>query len=176
MQAVIVVTLIYGGGPEGLDKFAAPFRALKPAAEQQLIRAAYPDVFDFLRNNESSVAICAKGWNRHLWPNYLKSHNPTALRRVHTIFNSVTTKYPAMANMSVFALEGYSLQAVTRVPADSTATPFREYPILACVSLGFCLVGCDMTNRGVTDLLCGHTWTHHTLTTSLPPAGRSAEL
>lgn len=133
------MSFIYGGGPEGLDKFAAPFRALKPAAEQQLIRAAYPDVFDFLRNNESSVAICAKGWNRQLWPNYLKSHNPTALRRVHTIFNSVTTKYPAMANISVFALEGYSLQAVTKVPADSTATPFREYPILACVSLGlFC--------------------------------------
>ena len=130
MQAVIVMSLVYAGGPEGLDRFAAPFRALKPAAEQQLVRISYPDVFDVLRNNESSV-VCAKGLKRHNWPNYLKRHNTTSLRKVHTIFNRIATKYPAMANTSVFALEGYSLQAVTKVPAGSTATPFRKYPILA---------------------------------------------
>ncbi len=129
------MTLVYAGGPEGLDKFAAPFRALKPAAEQQLVRGSYPDVFDLLRNNESSV-VCTKGLNRQNWPNYLKRHDTASLRKVHDIFDRITTKYPAMASTSVFALEGYSLQAVTRVPADSTATPFRKYPILASVSLG----------------------------------------
>jgi len=122
--------MIYAGGPEGLDKFAAPFRALKPVAEQQLVRISYPDVFDLTRNNESALS-CVKGLKRQNWPNYLKRYNTTSLRKVHNIFNRITTKYPAMARTSIVALEGYSLQGVTRVPADSTATPFREYPILA---------------------------------------------
>ena len=130
MQAVIVVQMIYAGGPEGLDKFAAPFRALKPVAEQQLVRISYPDVFDLTRNNESALS-CVKGLKRQNWPNYLKRYNTTSLRKVHNIFNRITTKYPAMGRTSIVALEGYSLQGVTRVPADSTATPFREYPILA---------------------------------------------
>jgi hypothetical protein len=122
--------MIYGGRPEGLAKFAAPFRALKPSAQQQFVQISYPEVFGAIRNNESSPN-CAKGLNRIVWPSYLKRHDTTSLRKVLDIFNGITAKYPALANSSIVSLEEYAIQAVTRVPAESTATPFREYPILA---------------------------------------------
>jgi hypothetical protein len=125
--------MIYAGDQAGLEQYAAPFLALRPASVEN-ITVPYPELFDINRNNESSPQTCGKGMYRHLFPTYLKRHNTTALRKVHRIFTDITTKYPSVAFMSVYVIEAYSHQAVTSVPSHSTAAPFREYPLLTYVS------------------------------------------
>ena len=126
--------MIYAGPAGDLEPFAAPFRALSPARELVYTSVAYPDLFTLNRNDETSAATCGKGFYRHLMPNYLARHNATALRTVHTLFDNITAQYPSIGFTSVYVIESYSQQAVTAVPGHDTATPYREYPLLAYVS------------------------------------------
>lgn len=74
---------------------------------------------------------------RHMFPTYIPRYNSTALRRVHSIFNNITTTYPTVAMNSIYVLEGYSQQAVKAVPEHSTAFPNRAYPILTSPVWGY---------------------------------------
>ena len=94
---------------------------------------SYPEVFAINGLDESSVPICGKGLNRHNCGAYIMHHNATSMRKVHGIFDDVTARHPDMASLSSFVVEGFSAQAVMAVPGDSTATPYREYPLLALV-------------------------------------------
>ena len=127
--------MIYAGPASGLEPFATPFRTLNPARELVYTSVAYPDLFTLNRNDEASPATCGKGLYRHLMPNYLARHNTTALRTVHTLFNNITAQYPAIGFTSVYVIESYSQQAVTAVRDHDTATPYRDYPLLAYVNL-----------------------------------------
>jgi hypothetical protein len=130
LKAIINMAFMYRGNMSGLEKFAAPFRALGPAREEIYAGVPYTEIFNINGNNESMQEVCGKGMYRHLFPTYLKRHNSTALRKVHSIYNSTTAKYPNIERSSVFIIEGYSTQAVTSVPSDSTAAPHRQYPLL----------------------------------------------
>ena len=61
---------------------------------------------------------------------YSKKHNATAMRLIHSLFTDITNKYPPLGDLSVFFAEGYPQQGSTKVPADSTAVPYRAYPLL----------------------------------------------
>jgi len=132
VQASIMIYLIWAGDSAGLDKYAARFRALGPAQETLQTDISYPDVFKG-REDETNPGTCAKGWYRLLFNNYLKRFNPEALRKVHTIFTKATDEYPDTQTRSIYVFEPYSQQGVTAVPFESTAVPFRGYPVLACV-------------------------------------------
>lgn len=123
--------LIYGGPPAALETYAGPFRALGPSTEASSSNLPYLALFDVLGYNETSTVACGKGMYRHLFPAYLKRYNATALRKVHGIFTNTTNKYPDVALTSIFAVEGYATQGLTAVPDENTATPFRDYSILA---------------------------------------------
>ncbi|KAK5658979.1 hypothetical protein OQA88_1799 [Cercophora sp. LCS_1] len=136
-NAVINMLMIYAGPASGLEPFAAPFRMLSPARELVYTSVAYPDLFALNRNDEASIVTCGKGLYRHMMPNYLARHNVTALRSVHTLFNNITAQYPSVGFTSVYVVESYSQQAVTAVRARDTATPYREYPLLASPVWGY---------------------------------------
>ncbi|KAK4185322.1 FAD-binding domain-containing protein, partial [Podospora australis] len=123
--------------PPDLNPFTAAFRALGPVKEDVNTKVGYPEIFDIRGNNESSLATCGKGWYRHLVPNYLKKFNIPAQRKVQEIFTNITTKYPSIAQTSIYAMEGYSQQKVTRVPSESTAVPYRGYPLLLSPVWGY---------------------------------------
>jgi hypothetical protein len=72
-----------------------------------------------------------------MFPTYLPHYNTTALRQVHTIFTNITTQHPTVASTSIYVIEGYSHQAVLAVPSDSTAFPYRAYPLLASPVWGY---------------------------------------
>jgi hypothetical protein len=123
------VLLIHAGDPTHLEPYAAPFRALGPPEEQLHANVAYPELFRLNGQDESSRP-CAKGLYRQALPVYLRSYSITAMRKVHDIFTDITSRYPSIASDSTILIEGYSQQAVTAVPANSTAKPFRDYPLL----------------------------------------------
>ncbi|KAK4113175.1 FAD-binding domain-containing protein [Canariomyces notabilis] len=135
-SAVISVLLIHAGDPTQLESCAAPFRALGPSEEQLHANVAYPELFRLNGQAESS-SPCAKGMYRQALPVYLKSYSITAMRKVHDIFTDITSRYPSIASDSTVLIEGYSQQAVTSVPANSTAKPFRDYPLLLAPLLSY---------------------------------------
>lgn len=98
--------------------------------EDQYDSVPYLEIFEIEGMSESSRLACDTGLYRHLCPMYLMQHNATALRTVYNIFDDITEKYPDVASHSLFIIEGYSIQGVTAVPSESTAVPFREFPLL----------------------------------------------
>ena len=74
-------------------------------------------------NGENDIA-CQKGATILRFPIYLGNYNVTAMQQVYDEFNQMMVLQPAFNN-SFFPAEGYSVQGVQRVPAESTAFPHR---------------------------------------------------
>ncbi|PVH70236.1 FAD-binding domain-containing protein [Cadophora sp. DSE1049] len=136
-NAILNTYFIYQGTPTELEKYVAPFRALGPVGETRTTAISYPDLFPLNRANETNLETCGKGLYRHLFPVGLKRYNPAAQRKIYNLFNNLTATYPSIAFTSTFVMEGYSTQAVTSVPDESTAFPFREDNILQSPVWGY---------------------------------------
>jgi len=132
-QASINLSLVYGGDQKGMEKYAAPFRAIGLAVqEQQFLNLEYPNVFNSTGSDESSAPTCATGWYRQMHPSYYNKHNITALRQAHTIFTNTTSRFPDTMQRSIYVIEQYPLQAVRAVPYDRTAVAHaRDQRILS---------------------------------------------
>ncbi|KAK1832578.1 FAD-binding domain-containing protein [Podospora conica] len=129
-EAVVQIDFTFAGELSELDGFAAPFRALGPVSDQSWEGKTYMEINKLGGNDETSDLVCGKGYNRHMFGSYTKHHNITALRRVHYLFTNITNKYPGLGNLSVVFVEGYPQQGALKVPVDSTAVPYRAYPLL----------------------------------------------
>ncbi|KAK0746969.1 hypothetical protein B0T18DRAFT_489395 [Schizothecium vesticola] len=130
-EVVVQVDFVFGGELAELEEFAAPFRVLGPVAEQSWEGKTYMEINRLGGSDETSELACGKGYYRHMFGSYYKRHNVTAMRRVHSILTDMTRKYPGAGNLSFFFVEGYAQQGVIKVPADSTAVPYRAYPLLS---------------------------------------------
>jgi hypothetical protein len=77
----------------------------------------------------TSPACQHQGLANLRFPVDLYTYDTKAQRLVFDEFALATQRNPAL-NRSFFLFEGYSLQAVKAVPADSTAVPFRHNNLL----------------------------------------------
>lgn len=128
LKTIIQISFLYQGRLEDLEPYAAPFRAIGTLSENQHDGVTYPEIFDLEGGGDGPA--CTRGLYRHQSPTYLMRHNATAMRTVYTLFNDITEKYPDLALNSAYLVEGYPKQGVTAVPSKSTATPYREFPLL----------------------------------------------
>ena len=134
-KATIGIRFIYQGELSDLEPFVSPFRSIGPLVEDVHGNVPYPDVFDITSLAEDSESrVCDKGIYRNTSPVYTLRHNATSMRRVHSIFDDLTTRYPDVASFSAFVSERYPTQGVMSVPSDSTAAPHRKYQLLMLVS------------------------------------------
>ena len=94
----------------------------------------FPDVYKLNRDDETSPAACQKSLYRHLAPVLLKSYSLSAQRKVYDIYANLSATYPEINPWTRVSMEGYSMQAVTKVPEESTSTPYRDYSLLVYVN------------------------------------------
>lgn len=154
-EVKVQVDFTFAGELAELDEFAAPFRALGPVSDNSVDGKTYMEINALGGNDETSELVCGtylpptpltkpgsvadsppgKGYHRHMIGSYAKRHNVTAMRRVHNLFTEIITKYPGLGDLSVFFVEGYPQQGALKVPAESTAVPYRSYPLLSWVPL-----------------------------------------
>lgn len=119
-KPIVQLSLIYWGTLGQLEPFAAPFRSIGPLLQALYENLPYPGIFGINRVSESDAVTCEKGLYRHLAPTYQLRHNLTSLRKVYDIFNNIT---------------GYVIQAVTAVPSEDSAAPYRQSPLLMYVNI-----------------------------------------
>lgn len=128
-QPVIIYSIFYDGSLEEAHEYTAPIRAIETIhASSQA--APYLDLPGMSGNGDKDLA-CQKlsGAQIFRFPIYLNSYNVTAVREVYDAFSRMMVQEPAFNN-SFFLLEGYSVQAVQKIPADSTAFAHRDDNLL----------------------------------------------
>lgn len=73
--------------------------------------------------------LCQYKGKLALWPADVKTYEIAAMRKWYNMFDAMVNTEPALAG-SFCLLEGYSTQAVERVPEESTAYPHRKQKLL----------------------------------------------
>lgn len=89
----------------------------------------YRDLASWTGNDNEAPQCQNAGLTNLRFPVSLEYYNPTAQRKAFDTFASVTHQHPALYN-SMYMFEGYSLQGVQDIPADSTAFPHRQDNLL----------------------------------------------
>lgn len=92
-------------------------------------KGTYKDLPEWTNNANDSPPCQKAGLVNIRFPVDLPKYNPVAQHAAFDTFSSVTRKNPALNN-SLFLFEGYSLQGVQDILAESTAFPHREGRLL----------------------------------------------
>ncbi|KAJ9610002.1 hypothetical protein H2200_006332 [Cladophialophora chaetospira] len=127
VNPVIIYTILYDGPLSVAKKYSAPIRNLS-ALQTDSREVPYLALPGLTGNGGNDIA-CQKGATLLRFPIYLESVNVTALQQVYDAFDQMMVQQPAFNN-SFFLVEGYSVQGVQKVPADSTAFPHRGVHML----------------------------------------------
>ncbi|KAJ5273272.1 hypothetical protein N7478_008397 [Penicillium angulare] len=100
---------------------------------KEAVGSEYTDPFTnlakWLRMEETSPPCQKEGNTQLRFPVDLQEFNPTAQHAAFDLFSKTANEAPALA-ASLFLLEGYSIQGVKVIPADSTAVPNRDANLL----------------------------------------------
>ncbi|ORY54706.1 uncharacterized protein BCR38DRAFT_403853 [Pseudomassariella vexata] len=120
----IILFWIIWQGREIPSQYVQPIRALGPESIKT-------DVIPITKLNSVAGAAydtpnCGNGASTMLFPIGVPSYNLKALRKAFDVYSS----FPEWLNNSFVLLEGYSTEAVHRVPAESTAFPDRFNELL----------------------------------------------
>ena len=120
---MIVFNIFYQGVDVVPSNYTAPLLALGPA-----VAAAnatdYPGL-TLIDGTDINNAVCTQhNATNMMFPLSVGAYNVPAQRAAFDAYNNFTAD-PTYLNSAVL-FEGYSTQAVKKVPSDSTAFPFRE--------------------------------------------------
>ena len=124
---MIVYWVFYNGPMTGSRKYTAPIHGLGPVAYSSGV-TEYPGLMAVMGNDVDGPDCQPKG-SAVLRAADVDRYEVVALRIWYTIFSKMVATAPDLAN-SFCLLEGYSVQAVQAVPADSTAFPHRSQRLL----------------------------------------------
>ncbi|KAL9111384.1 MAG: hypothetical protein Q9227_004261 [Pyrenula ochraceoflavens] len=126
-KPIIKYNIFYQGPTSIASSYAAPFRALNPLTITSG-SVEYPDLPQ-KAGWDLNGASCTSRIMTLRFPIDLPEFNVPSLRQMYNGFSDALSRKPAFAH-SVVLIEGYSVQAVQAVPADSTAFPHREDRLL----------------------------------------------
>lgn len=124
---MIQFLVVYNGPMEECKRYSAPVHALGPISYTSGA-TEYPGVMEALAADANSIHCQPKGtaWFRGIDVNH---YELPALRAWFDIFSKMLASEEAFAG-SFCILEGYSVQGVQAVPAESTAFPHRDRRLL----------------------------------------------
>ena len=128
-QPVITFVLFHNGSPEELENLGKGIRELGPAAHRAGV-VEYPDISAVFGITLLDPA-CQQGnpTNGMLRAADVEQYEVPALRKTYDLFSSKLSGDSRFA-YSMIMLEGYSVQAVQAVPAESTAFGLRSQRVL----------------------------------------------
>ncbi|PVH93284.1 putative FAD-dependent oxygenase [Periconia macrospinosa] len=132
---VIMFFILQEGAEEVDEQFTAPFTALGPAA-QMGGGGDYRDLPKWTGNANDQLFCQKTGFAAFRFPLELQIYDIPAQRLVYDTYNAAMKETPALNN-SIALFEGYSMQGVKAVPAESTAYPFRDSPLLVAPVIFF---------------------------------------
>lgn len=126
-QVTIRVVGMYNGPKSKADPLFEPFRALKPLATD--IGNVPYDKLPAASGADVNGPNCQEGGNKIGGGVYLTRYNASSQREAYELFNATTAAIPEF-NASAVVFEGFSIEAVKKVPVNSTAAPWRNQQIL----------------------------------------------
>jgi hypothetical protein len=122
LQPIIQYTIIFDGDLEPSQEYASPIVALEPLNTISK-EVPYTALAGLTGNGDNDLG-CQKGAAALRFPIYLESYNVSAILDTYNTFNQMMIDRPAFNN-SFFLIEGYSTQAVRKIPSNSTAYAHR---------------------------------------------------
>jgi hypothetical protein len=125
--------------------YTEPFTQLGPEV-QNTGSGTYPDLASWTGNSNDSPVCQNAGLTSLRFPVDLQSYDPAAQRKVFDTFASVTHQQSEFYN-SLFLFEGFSLQGVQAIPADSTAFPHRQGNLLVSPVVIYAPAGASLDRK-----------------------------
>ncbi|KAJ5087692.1 hypothetical protein N7456_011308 [Penicillium angulare] len=142
----LIIFFILREGKEYVgSEYTDPFTNLGPIMSDG-DKGIYTDIAKWIQMEETSPPCQKEGNTQLRFPVDLQEFNPTAQRAAFDLFSKATHETPALA-ASMLLLEGYSIQGVKAVPADSTAFPNRDANLLISSSLVYKPDGEELDNK-----------------------------
>ncbi|KAK4039499.1 6-hydroxy-D-nicotine oxidase [Parachaetomium inaequale] len=126
-EPVISVSVFYNGPMEECHEYTRPIRDLGPVAYSSGV-TDYPGLSAALGVDFAGV-YCQDQRTAYIRAIDVDRYDIAALRNWFDVYSEMLAAEPALAK-SVCMLEGYSVQAVQAVPADSTAFPHRHQRLM----------------------------------------------
>ncbi|KAL1851955.1 hypothetical protein Plec18170_006258, partial [Paecilomyces lecythidis] len=126
--AVIVFFILREGVDAVEMQYIKPFTTLGPVATQAG-KGTYQDITKWTGLSNDAPPCQKANLSNVRFPVDIQKYNRTAQRSAIDIFSRVTRENPAL-NQSFCMFEGYSLQGVREIPAESTSFPPREAKLL----------------------------------------------
>jgi hypothetical protein len=129
-KPMVGYTVSYEGTLAETEKYAAPFKALKPVNTTLTTNVKYVDLYT-VNGNDVNSPVCRKNNNILGAGASLPVWDIPGLRKAYEIFANATAD-PRFST-SATLLENYGINVVRNIDAGSTALPAEErtYPILA---------------------------------------------
>ncbi|KAJ4287028.1 hypothetical protein N0V88_007792 [Collariella sp. IMI 366227] len=138
VKPVIVVYSLYNGPLEQARGYSRPIRNLNPVAYRSG-KTEYPGIQAVMATEKDGPVCEPKG--SVIYRGFdVNKYNLTAVRNWFDIFTEKMVTEEAFAQ-SFCMLEGYSVQGVQAVPADSTAFPHRGQRLLLAPIIIYDIVG-----------------------------------
>ena len=119
-QPVINWIILHEGTVSSLQAQSRLLHDVKPVSSQSG-QTPYGTMSRFFASSAKDPA-CGKGFTFRRYPIDFKAYNSTAVRRAYNLFAKTIADVPAL-NLSVLAVEQYSVQGVQAIPSESTAFP-----------------------------------------------------
>ena len=142
----MIAFFILQEGVSVVDKrYTDPFTALGPAVTDSGT-GDYTKLAAWTSNGEKDPPCQKAGFVNTRFPIDLEVYDVPAQRKVYNDFAAGLKATPALNN-SLFLFEGYSLQGVKAVPADSTAFPFRQNNLLVAPLIIYSPAGKDLDKK-----------------------------
>ncbi|XDG06196.1 hypothetical protein ABKA04_005811 [Annulohypoxylon sp. FPYF3050] len=122
-NTVVLFYLLQGGVKVVDPEITNPFVEVGPAATTSAA-GTYLDLPAWTGNGNEDSPCQKVGLVNTRFPLDVETYDIQAQRQVYDLFSKATHENPAL-NGSLFLFEGYSLQGVKAVPAESTAVSYR---------------------------------------------------
>ncbi|PGG95622.1 hypothetical protein AJ79_09947 [Helicocarpus griseus UAMH5409] len=134
-HSIVVFYILQEGVPAVEPRYVDPFMNINPF---QTIsgNGPYTDTSKWLGGDNNSTYCQKAGLVNILFPVDLQVYNVAAQRTAFDLFSHTTHANPALNN-SVYFFEGYPVQGVRAVAAESTAFPHREANILTAPFISY---------------------------------------
>ncbi|POS70419.1 hypothetical protein DHEL01_v211189 [Diaporthe helianthi] len=126
-EAIISWVFVFSGSQNDAAPFLRPFDRLEPIAtfDQSTMYPSLPDVLGSGLDSE----LCAASKAHIVSTTGLTAFNVTSQRQIYELYNKNVARHPSLRNARVLH-EGYSTEAVRKVPAESSAYAFRDERLL----------------------------------------------
>lgn len=125
--------------------YTAPFHKLGPISTVPQ-SGSYTDLAEWTNIAMSSAPCQKAGLINPRFPNYLESYNVAAQKKAYDLF-AENVRGSSVFNGSIFMFEGYSMEGVKAVDAETTAFAFRDENILSAPLITYKPDGAELDEK-----------------------------